>query len=530
MTTYELSVIIPARHEQFLKLTVEDLLKNKRGKTEIIVGLDGEWADPPLEEHPDLTILYYPESIGQRAITNRCVDLSSSKYIMKVDAHCGFDEGFDVKMMKEMKDNYTMIPTLYNFHVFDWVCTKCKHRIYQGPTPKECPKCKGTMKREIIWKPRLGRRSLYYRFDPKMHFQYWSAKKKEEKPDDILVDTFSAQGSCFMLTREKYWELNICDEGHGSWGQQGTEVACKTWLSGGRLVSNRKTWYGHCFRTQGGDFGFPYAISGRQVAKARVYSKDLFLNNKWPKAKHTFGWLIKKFDPPEWPKKAILYYTDNELDDSIMKPVQKQLLKANLPIYSVSLKPMDFGKNIVLNEKRGYLTLFKQILAGLKAIKEDIVFTVDHDVLYSPSHFDYMPPKKDVFYYDFNVWKVRMSDGLAIHYDAWQSNMLVGYRELLIEDYTKRVEWVEKNGWHTKLGFEPGTQKPENKINDYKAEVWWSETPSLDLKHGKNLTPIKLIPDDFRNGLRSMPNYKTSDNIEGWGLIKGNMPKILASV
>ena len=47
----DLSILIPARNEQFLKNTVEDILKNKRGNTEIIVGLDGEWADPPIQDH-----------------------------------------------------------------------------------------------------------------------------------------------------------------------------------------------------------------------------------------------------------------------------------------------------------------------------------------------------------------------------------------------------------------------------------------------------------------------------------------------
>ena len=528
MITCDLSVIIPARHEMFLSRTVDELIKNKRGKTEVIVGLDGEWADPPIKDHPDVTILYFGESIGQRAITNRCVSLSKAKYIMKVDAHCAFDEGFDVKMMNEMKDNYTMIPAMYNLHGFDWVCPD-GHRRYQGPSGP-CKECGKPTTRDIKWAPRLSRRSEYYRFDNTLHFQYWSAMKKETPKDAVLVETMSAQGSCFMLTREKYWELDICDEKHGSWGQQGTEVACKTWLSGGKLLTNRNTWYSHMFRTQGGDFGFPYPISGRQVEGARKYSRDLFLNNKWPKAKHTFGWLIKKFDAPEWPTKAILYYTDNQLDEKVMEACQRQLLKANLPIYSVSLKPIDFGTNTVLNLERGYLTLFKQILAGLKACKEDIVFTCDHDVLYHPSHFDFMPPEKKVFYYNFNVWKVRLEDGLAIHYDIHQSNQLCGYRDLLIEDYTKRVEWVEKNGWSTKLGFEPGTQRKENRINDYKNKVWWSEYPSLDIKHGKNLTPVKWYPKDFRQGERACPNWMTSDEISGWGVVKNKMSELLASI
>jgi hypothetical protein len=104
-----------------------------------------------------------------------------------------------------------------------------------------------------------------------------------------------------MATRKKYWELNLCDEEFGSWGQQGTEVACKTWLSGGEVKVNKKTWYSHLFRTQGSDFGFPYPQSSRQIENARKRSRELFLNDKWPKAIHPFSWLLEKFKPiPDW--------------------------------------------------------------------------------------------------------------------------------------------------------------------------------------------------------------------------------------
>ncbi len=104
-----------------------------------------------------------------------------------------------------------------------------------------------------------------------------------------------------MMTREKYWELNICDETWGSWGQQGSEVGIKTWLSGGRVVVNQRTSYAHAFRTQGGDWGFPYPLSGNQVEHARNMCKDLFLNNKWDKQIYPLSWLIEKFKPvPDW--------------------------------------------------------------------------------------------------------------------------------------------------------------------------------------------------------------------------------------
>ena len=113
---YDLSIIIPSRNERFLKNTVEDILKQKRGKTQIIIGLDGAWSDPVIKDHPDVVMVHYSESIGQRAIANQCAKLSRAKYIAKCDAHCGFDEGFDVKLMADMKDDWTVVPVMRNLH------------------------------------------------------------------------------------------------------------------------------------------------------------------------------------------------------------------------------------------------------------------------------------------------------------------------------------------------------------------------------------------------------------------------------
>jgi len=111
----------------------------------------------------------------------------------------------------------------------------------------------------------------------------------------------SLQGSFFMMTKYRYKKFNVCDENFGSWGSQGIEVAVKSWLSGGRVVCNHDTWYAHMFRTQGGDFGFPYPQAGKKVQYAKKYAKELFFNNKWDKAIHPLSWLVEKFMPvPGW--------------------------------------------------------------------------------------------------------------------------------------------------------------------------------------------------------------------------------------
>ena len=313
----DLSILIPARSEIFLKNTIEDALKNIEANTEIIAVLDGVWAEPRISQHERIKIIYTHKPIGQRASTNLACKLSRAKYVMKLDAHCGFDKGFDRKMLEFFKivgDDITGVPIMRNLWAFDWKCYKCGWKKYQGPTPT-CPKCGPTkahrMHRKMLWIGKHNPQSTSFCFDSEPHFQYFEDWKHREpyltdKKTKGYTETMSLQGSCFMLTRNNYWKWGVCDEKAGSWGNQGLEVACATWLSGGRVLVNHKTWYAHMFRTQGGDFGFPYEQHGREVQKTKNYIRDKFWNFKHPKQIHSIKWLVEKFYPVRgWSKEDI---------------------------------------------------------------------------------------------------------------------------------------------------------------------------------------------------------------------------------
>jgi hypothetical protein len=173
---------------------------------------------------------------------------------------------------------------MYNLHAFDWHCNACGNRTYQGPTPQVCEKCKKSegFERIMVWQKRTHKLTTYWRFDHTLHFQYWSEFKNRPEANEQIVDVMSAIGACFFMRRDRFFELGGLDETHGSWGQFGVEIACKSWLSGGRHVVNKNTHFVHMFRTQGGDFGFPYDISGRDIDKARQYSQKLWMENRWP--------------------------------------------------------------------------------------------------------------------------------------------------------------------------------------------------------------------------------------------------------
>lgn len=537
----DLSVIIAARNEMFLCRTVEDVLHNMKGDTEIIVICDGNWPDPPVPDNPRVILIYHPVSIGQRAAVNEGIKYSRAKFVMKLDAHCSVDDSFDKKLMEDCQYDWTVIPRMYNLHAFDWKCKKCDHQVYQGPYPTKCEKCDNTkdFERVLIWQPRWNRGTDFARFDNTLHFQYWGSYKKRPEASGDIADVMCQVGACWFMHRERFWDLDGVDEAHGSWGQMGVEISCKSWLSGGRQVVNKKTWFSHLFRTQPG-FGFPYPNPG--IEKARAYSRKLWFDNTWPKAKYQLPWLINKFAPvPDWevimpstPKsltKGFVYYTDNRLDEVIMTSVQKQIKKCanGGEIVSASLKPIEFGKNVVLPLERGYLTMFKQILAGLEASTADIIFLVEHDVLYHPSHFNFIPAKKDLFYYNENRWFVDVKSGRALFYHAMSTSLLCAYRELLIEHYRKRVERVEKEGFTLRLGFEPGNHKFPRGVDYYGREAYFSEFPCIDIRHSNNLTWSRWRKDQFRNQ-KNLYAWKEADEVPGWGIVKGRFQEILQEI
>jgi len=281
----DVSFLIPARNEIYLEQTIRNILENIRGNSEILVCLDGYIPDPQIVIGDDRVTFFHKEkSIGQRAAINFLATKANGKYVCKIDAHCAIDEGFDVKMMADCEYDWTVIGRMYNL---DYKTFKPKliedftHAVRMG-------KLHDYIMMGINEKNEF--RTLYYphEINKKMH---------HERKDILIDETLSCMGCCFFMHRERFWELEGCDEGHeGGWGQQGLEIACKAWLSGGKLIVNKKTWFAHWFRA--GDGGFPYHISGNQIDRVRAYSKDLWLNDKWPKATRKFYWLLDKFNPP----------------------------------------------------------------------------------------------------------------------------------------------------------------------------------------------------------------------------------------
>lgn len=164
--------------------------------------------------------------------------------------------------------------------------------------------------------------------------------------------------------------------------------------------------------------------------------------------------------------KKILYYTDNNIDPKLQQLCIDQLLKVDIPIVSVSWLPVDLGTNIVVGggNPRCDETIFWQITTGAMECLGDIVYLAEHDVLYHPSHFAFIPPRRNILYYNTNRYRWRLSDNKKWF---WKSNSVAGRSQI--------VAWGNAISEH----FSGMTKKKR---------TFKSKCPNVDIRHDRNFT------------------------------------------
>lgn len=272
----DVSVIIPARNEEYLQKTIDDLVANLETNYEIIVGLDNYWPDPPLKENKRLVVYHSPERIGMRPMINQLARIAKGKYLMRADAHCSFSKGIDKDLIGICREGCTVLATRYELDVKKWKKRKrtdCDYRYLSHPDED----------------PKGGLRGLP-----------WPEYQKKYR-DEPIGETMTISGSSWLMSKKQWDFWGGLDEKHGTFAQEGAEISCKTWLSGGKVLVNKNAWYAHWNRGKS-----PYSLGKTQRKKSIAYSIDLWLKNKWKYQKYSFEWLINKFAPvPGWDLKEL---------------------------------------------------------------------------------------------------------------------------------------------------------------------------------------------------------------------------------
>jgi hypothetical protein len=278
-----LSVIIPNRNSIFTTNTIKDVLDKAGVDVEVVVNVDEKWPSPLLKD--ERVHYIHPSSpIGLRQAINNGVAMAKGKYILKSDDHCMFGENFGkILIENHLEDNWVQIPRRYALDAENW---KIEER-----TDNKYP-----IDYMYIDFPRKGKDH-----DDGMHGVPWR-ERREERKDILIDDTPSMQGSCYFMTKNYFDNVfhGFHEEGYGQFAQESQELGFKTWLGGGAVKVNKKTWYAHLHK--GNRYGRFYNFPGGTV-EASSWSAEHWLNDREPNMIHKFEWFIDTKFPgmPSWP-------------------------------------------------------------------------------------------------------------------------------------------------------------------------------------------------------------------------------------
>lgn len=290
-----LSVIIPSRKERFLQPTIKDLLTNAEGDVEVIAFLDGYWPDPPLEEDPRLRLIHSGDVKGMRAGINAGVAMARGEHILKIDAHCMVDKGYDKKLIADCEENWVVVPRRKRLDAENWQI-------------------------QDVGKPDIDYHYLSFPGDENdfggasLHGKPWDQRNKDPELKNVLIDDLmSFQGSGWFMPKKYFYELELMDEGkYGPFWNEAQEIGLKAWLSGGQVKVNKKTWYAHLHK--GKKYGRGYHLPEQWLTQGATFTKEWLSPGKaWHKQEKPLSWLIEHFWPvPTWDEAKLVKLKEYE--------------------------------------------------------------------------------------------------------------------------------------------------------------------------------------------------------------------------
>lgn len=205
-------------------------------------------------------------------------------------------------------------------------------------------------------------------------------------------------------------------------------------------------------------------------------------------------------------KATIIYYTSNRENPKFEKKIRANILKykGDLPIISVSQKPIDFGENICVGEVgiSGF-NMFRQVQIACEAAKTQFVISAEADCLYPPDYFTYLPPRDDKAFRNSNVYVMAYGKHYFFKKDGSTFAQIIGrkfYLKVLAELFKGAPKWSPE-------------EKNFPKERTKRSDIFWPDqkmsfetaNPCLSFKTGKGMR--------FRS-----PSYSTRfNNLPFWG-------------
>lgn len=220
---------------------------------------------------------------------------------------------------------------------------------------------------------------------------------------------------------------------------------------------------------------------------------------------------------------TVIYYTACRLNEPFASNVRRQLLLAigDLPLISISKKPLDFGNNICDGDtKRSIVAVYQAVLKGAKIAKTKYIALAEDDALYPPDHFYKHLPPEDTFAYNLTRWNIytwSRPPFFSIKFRRTLSS-LIAPRKLLIETLEERfAKYPDTTKIPLKWMGEPGRSKYEANlgVTQRLAEDFYTYSPVVVFSHPKSFGYQEQGTRKRANAIRALelPYWGTAEKV-----------------
>lgn len=198
---------------------------------------------------------------------------------------------------------------------------------------------------------------------------------------------------------------------------------------------------------------------------------------------------------------TVIYYTSNHEKPEFEQKITDNLISTcgDLPIISVSQKPMDLGENICVGDVGlSAINEFRQILLGVKRAKTPFIVFAESDFIYPPDYFTFAPPEKGLYRHK-NVWVVFKNTEIAGSFrKKWYSEgAQICHKDLYVEKYEQYL--ADKPQW-----LREDTRKEDNSwiVENIPFKFFGGETACVTFKTGDGMRSLTTVLNEPGKGYK----------------------------
>lgn len=188
---------------------------------------------------------------------------------------------------------------------------------------------------------------------------------------------------------------------------------------------------------------------------------------------------------------TVIYYSSNREKPEFEERVRKNILGVcgDLPIISVTHKPIDFGKNIVVGDVgvSGF-NMFRQVQIACEAAKSRFVLSAEADCLYPPDYFTFVPEKDDICYRNKNLYVMPQHRAYFWRKEEGATHAQIVGREFYLKTLNKLFEGAPQ--WSVEernFPKERSRQKQEDVFWKNEIEFYETKNPVIQIKTSQSM-------------------------------------------